>query len=214
MCQFISWKEDKKGNVFFLQNEDLKPKKLKEYQEYNPRWKEDLHGHGAIEWFYPELKGKCENKECTDFSTPNNFPKQIVKAIKDGELSKIGYNTSLLNAKGMAEYNKIEQSAWKEYNKIQQPALEEYYKIKRSEWAEYNKIEQPELEEYNKIKKLAWAKYKKIKQQAWVEYKKIEQSALEEYYKIQQSALEEYKKIQQSALWKIFNQKKYRAKGW
>ena len=73
MCQFASWKEEK-GNVFFLEDKDLKGKKFKEYKEYNPQWAVDIKGHGAIEYFYPELKS-LRDSECTDFSTPNNFPK-------------------------------------------------------------------------------------------------------------------------------------------
>ena len=186
MCQFISWKCFG-GKNYFLTNEDLDTKEGKKLLK--PDVVDDLCGHGAIEHYYPELKGKGENKECTDFSTPDKFPKDIVKAIKQGKLSRIGICLDVLNALGKTEYNKIKQPAWAEYNKIEQLA-----------WAEYNKIEQPALAEYNKIEQSAWAEYNKINQPAWAEYNKIQQSALAEYNKIEQLALAEYNKIEQPAL--------------
>jgi hypothetical protein len=189
MCQFNSWKEYN-GKVYFLTNEDLDTKEGKKL--LNPDVVADLCGHGAVESYYPELKGKGLNRECSDFSSPGNFPKEIVKAIKQGKLSRIGICLDVLNKEGRAEYKKIKQPAWAEYNKIEQPA-----------WAEYNKIEQS-----------AWAEYKKIKQSAWAEYEKIEQPAWAEYNKIEQSALAEYNKIIQPAFSRIIRQKRYRMLKW
>jgi hypothetical protein len=200
MCEFISWKEHK-GRVYFLTNSDLDTKEGKKLLK--PEVKADLCGHGAIESFYPELKGKGINKECTYFSSPKKFPKEIVTAIKKGNLSKIGICLDVLNNKGKAEYEKIEQPAWAEYEKIEQSA-----------WAEYKKIEQPAWAEYEKIKQSARAEYEKIEQSAWTEYKKIKQSARAEYDKIKQSAWAEYEKIEQPAFSEIVQQKKYRKEEW
>ena len=156
MCEFISWKCFK-GENYFLTNADLDTKEGKKLLK--PDVIADLCGHGAIEAYYPELKGKGENKECTDFSTPDNFPADIVKAIKQGKLSRIGICLSVLNNLGIAEYNKIKQSALAEYNKIQQSALAEYKKIQQSAWAEYKKIEQ---NTFNKI-----VKQKKYRNNNW-----------------------------------------------
>ena len=128
MCEFASWKVYK-GKVYFLTDADLNTKEGKKLLK--PEVIDDLSGHGAIENYYPELSGKGENKECTDFSTPDNFPEKIVRAIKSGKMTKFGMNLDLLNDKGKAEYEKIKQSALAEYEKIEQPA-----------WAEYKKIEQ------------------------------------------------------------------------
>jgi hypothetical protein len=155
MCEFVSWKEYK-GKNYFLTNTDLDTKEGKKL--LNPEVRDDICGHGAIENFYPELKGKGTNKECTDFSTPNNFPKEIVEAIKQGKMSRIGICLDVLNEEGRAEYLKIEQSAKAEYEKIKQPA-----------WAEYEKIEQPAKAEYEKIQQSAWAEYEKIKQETFSE---------------------------------------------
>jgi len=171
MCDFISWKEYK-GNVYFLQNSDLTSKIFNAYKKYNKKWRDDIYGHGAIEYFYPELKGKGINKECTDFSRLSNFPEEIVDAVKQYKLTRIGYSIELLNNNGKNEYNKIRESAWAEYDKIQESAWAEYEKIRESAWAEYDKIRQP-----------AWEEYMKIKQPAWEEYNKITQTAMWKLFK-------------------------------
>src|SRR4030042_6604130 len=122
MCEFVSWKETREG-VIFLTNKDLTPKKFGEYKKYNKGWRRDLPGHGAITYFTGI--GEGIQRECTDFSSPDNFPPEIVKAIKEGRLSQIGYNIELLNDEGKAEYQKIDQSALAEYEKIRQSALAE-----------------------------------------------------------------------------------------
>ena len=140
--------------MYFLKDSDLDIKEGRKLLKLDVIV--DISGHGAIENYYPELAGKGENKECVDFSTPNNFPKEIVRAIKSGRMTKFGINLTLLNAKGQAEYQKIKQ-----------PALAEYRKIKQQAWAEYQKIKQPALAEYEKIEQQAWAEYQKIKQPAF-----------------------------------------------
>ena len=120
MCEFVSWKKYKE-EVYFLTDADLATKAGKRLLA--PEVKADITGHGAIEAYYPELKGKGQNLECTDFSTPANFPPQIVDAIKKGKLSQIGICLDILNAAGIAKYEKIQQSASAEYLKIQQSAF-------------------------------------------------------------------------------------------
>jgi len=211
MCEFISWIEKDKKAVF-LTNEDLRSKKFEEYKRYNSNWKEDIKGHGAIEYFYNNVEGIL--KECTNFSTPKNFPKEIVKTIKAGELSLLGICVDVLNDKGKKLYEKIEQSALAEYKKIEQSALAEYEKIQLPAYAEYKKIEQPAWAEYKKIQQPVYAEYKKIQLPAYAEYEKIEQSAWAEYEKIEQPAWAEYEKIRSNAFHKIVIQKKYRNKEW
>jgi len=158
MCEFISAIKDKE-DYFYLTKQDLKGKKFNEYKKFNVNWKEDIKGHGAIEYIYPELKGRGEHWECTNFSSPKNFPECIVDDIKKGNFEGIGICFDILNEKGRAEYNKIVQPAWAEYDKIVQPAL-----------AEYNKIVQPALAEYNKIVQHAFwkiAKQKKYRTKEW-----------------------------------------------
>ena len=211
MCEFVSWiKND--GNIFFLTNDDLKPRKLKKYKEYNKNWREDLCGHGAIRWFYPDIIGGSD-QECVS-SEITYYPKEIVQAIKDYKLTKIGYNLKLLNTTGLCEYLKIQQSAYDEYMVIEQLALAKYLNIEKSALAEYEKIRQPALAEYEKIKESALAKYLNIEKSALAEYEKIRQPALDEYLKIKQPALDEYKNIKQSAFWDTFKIKNNRDEGW
>ena len=213
MCQFVSWIEFE-GKNYFIKDEDLKTKEGIDLRKYlGPQFKNDIKGHGACDKYF-DLKGKGEHKECTDFSTPKNFPKEIVNAIKQGKLIKIGYNLSLLNDKGKAKYKEIQQSAWAKYKEIQQSAWAKYEEIEQSAWAKYKEIQQPAWAKYKEIQQPAWAKYEEIQQPAWAKYKEIQQSAWAKYKEIQQSAWAKYKEIQQPAFWKLFAQKKYRNKNW
>ena len=156
MCEFVSWIEED-NKVYYLDSKALKTKEGKSLLKYLKDTYSlcDLQGHGALRKYYPELKGK--NCECTDFSTPKNFPKEIVKSIKNMEMTSILFDNTpplgLLNKKGQAEYEKIRHSAWAEYETI-----------RHSAWAEYKKIEQPARAEYEKIWHSAWAEYEKIEQ--------------------------------------------------
>ena len=98
MCVFISWKEYN-GKNYFITSADLETKAGKELLK--PEVIDALCGHGAIDHYYPELKNKGENKECSDFSSPDNFPEDIAKAIKQGEFNGIGICLDILNADGM-----------------------------------------------------------------------------------------------------------------
>ena len=112
MCEFVSWIE-KDGEVLFLTGEDVfHTKRGRELQKYC-KSKDDLTGHGAIRWYFgkddvPLAGGK--ERECINFSTPNNFPKAIVKAIKCGEMA--GFDGGmpifwLLTVSAQAEYERV-----------------------------------------------------------------------------------------------------------
>ena len=159
MCEFIS--AIKSGeDYFYLTKDDLKGKKFNEYKKYNSLWKDDIYGHGAIEFFYPDIKG--EHWECEDFSSPDNFPECIVKDIKEGMFEGLGICLDVLNKEGKEEFEKIKDSAYAKYEKItnsvyakylkiRKPACAKYWKIKDSAWDEYKKIERPALAEFEKI---------------------------------------------------------------
>ena len=208
MCDFVSWIE-KDDQILFLTDDDLDTKKGKELIKYC-MCLEDTRGHGAIRHYY-NFEGGID-KECTDLSNPDNFPKQIQEALKQGKMCSFdpGSLATILTPKARKEYDiikqsawnkylKIQQSAWKEYDIIQQSARKEYRKIRQSAWNKYLKIQQSARKEYDIIQQSAWNKYLKIQQSAWKEYDIIQQSAWKEYDIIQQSARKEYRKIQQSA---------------
>jgi len=168
MCEFISWYESN-GEVLFLTGNDVfNTKRGRELQKYSkPSSIEDLCGHGAIVFYYDiRDTGKLIPKECTDFSSPKNFPDEIVAAIKAGKMRGLDISFSLLSDAALEEYKKMEQAAWAECKKIQQAAWKKYEKTKHPDWAEYKKME-----------KVAWKKYTKMEQAAWVEYFKTRQAA-------------------------------------
>ena len=131
MCEFVSWIEiGVEGNkkAYFLTAEQIfntpQGKKLREHC----RAEEDYKGHGAIRHYYKLGEREGINKECTDFSTPDNFPEEIVTALKAGEFRGMARPQRLLTKKAMAEYDKVAEQAWAEYDKMGEQA-----------WAEYNK---------------------------------------------------------------------------
>ena len=130
MCNFISTIKSNNEH-FYLTKNDLKGKKFKEFKEYNKDfWQEEICGHGAINFFYPDVTG--EHWECEDFSSQKNFPSCVVKDIKNGSFRGIGICIDILNNKGKKKCNKVTQSARAEYEKIRQSALAEYDKVEQS----------------------------------------------------------------------------------
>ena len=83
MCQYVSWIEAK-GKVLFLTDKMLKIRHKKMKVKF-PDLSEQ-QGHGAIRWFYELRDSIGLDKECRNFSNPSNFPKEIVKAIKKGQM--------------------------------------------------------------------------------------------------------------------------------
>ena len=153
MCEFISWKEMEDGSIRFLTYDQIyHTEQGKELQEFNPT-ESDWVGHGAIDFYYMLNRSEGIQRECTNFSTPDNFPWEIVEAIKTGEFRGLGIGKGLLNEEALAEYEKIKRSALAEYEKIEQSA-----------WDEYKKIEQPAWDEHEKIRRSAPAEYEKIRQ--------------------------------------------------
>ena len=148
MCEFISWIEKEDKN-YFLTSADLVSKRGVALRKHCGN-DEDLVGHGAIRWFYGEFVGGTQ-KERTNFSTPNNFPADIVEAIKAGKFRGMGTPTELLN-----------ESARAEYDKIIKPARAEFDKIVNAAWVERDKIVDTARAEYDKIVNAARAEYDKI----------------------------------------------------
>ena len=143
MCEFLSWIE-KGDKVYFLTGKQVyDTPKGKALKEWSQNIEDDKTGHGAIRFYYNIVGG--EDKECSDFSTPDNFPPVIAKAIKVEKMRRMGISKQLLT-----------QQAWAEYKKIEQPAGAEYDKIRQQAWAEYDKIRQQALAEYNKIRQQAF----------------------------------------------------------
>ena len=120
MCEFISWIEYK-DEILYLTSKDLETRKGREMLKSVGR--EDIAGHGAIRYYFNIPDGKGTPKECTDFSTPNNFPEDIVRDIKEGLFIGFGIGKQLLTKPAWAEYKEIRQSEWAKYEKIRQSAF-------------------------------------------------------------------------------------------
>lgn len=126
MCDFISW-INYEGKVYCLTNDDLETKDGKKL--LLPAVIADLCGHGGIRSYYPELAGKGTDCECTDFSTPKNFPQEIAFAIKKGKLSRFGFDLELFNQQGRDKYEAIDKPARDKYEAIEKLARDKYEAI-------------------------------------------------------------------------------------
>jgi len=116
MCNFVSWiKYD--GVPYFLENNDFLNGPGKEL--LTDGYFEDIAGHGAILKVYPELMNKKSaiHDECESFSSPSNFPKEIVQAIKSGKLSLTGKPVEDNLPVARKEYAKLERQIEVEFRK-------------------------------------------------------------------------------------------------
>ena len=159
MCDVMSWIEHR-GTIKFLTGETITSDKFLKWAEEHKISRGDFYGHGTTRAWYRIDADDGGNEECTDFSTPSNFPGKIVEAIKSGLMRGVPFNIKgvrqLLSQPALADYEKIEQAALADYEKIRQAALADYEKIEQAAWADYGKIRQP-----------AWADYEKIRQAAF-----------------------------------------------
>ena len=101
MSEFVSY--IKVNDVlFYLTKKEFNSKRGLELKAHlGSQYYQDGMGHGAVNWFF-DLKGKGEHKECTDFSSPSNFPTEIAEAIKAGAFA-VGYGKGLLTAAAWAD---------------------------------------------------------------------------------------------------------------
>jgi hypothetical protein len=169
MCNLVSWVElkiNEKTKEYFLTTKDLKTKEGVEFKKYlGKKCADDIVGHGAIEHYFFEVKGKGVHKECEDFTSPKNFPKSVSQAIKKG-LFNYAYTDNLLTMltpKARADYDKIYNSARAEFNRIVDPARAEFNRIVDPALADYDKIYNSALADYDKIVNSALADYNVIK---------------------------------------------------
>jgi len=163
MCEFISWIEYRGRNYFLTKRELATRDGQKLLREIG---QDEITGHGAIREYYGLEPSWGVNRECTNFKTPNNFPLEIVSAIKEGMFEGLGIALDIFNDSAWAEYEEKRQPAWAKYEEKRQPA-----------WAEYQRVKQRALDEYEKVEQLARAKYDKVEQLAWAEYQRAKQTA-------------------------------------
>lgn len=162
MCEQFSWIE-KDDNVIFLTSEDVfMTERGRDLQAYS-LCPEDWHGHGAIRFFF-NLKGGVE-RECTDFSTPANFPPELAEAIKAGRMWRFGITEAMLRM--------LRPVARAEYAKVRSTARAKYDKVRSTAWAECDKVSSAAWAEDDKVRSAAWAKCDKVYSAAWAEYNEV-----------------------------------------
>jgi hypothetical protein len=94
MCERYSWIE-KDGEAIFLTAYDVfDTKRGRELQKYTT-CPSDWYGHGAIREYYGLVGGS--ERECEDFTTPTNFPPELVAAIKAGRMWGFGITEPMLS---------------------------------------------------------------------------------------------------------------------
>jgi len=112
MCEFMSWVE-KGDKVYFLTYDLIHNTPRGEIiQKRFPGYGEPL-GHSPIRAYFGIRGG--EDKECTDFSTPDNFPEPIAEAIKNGEMRGFGCPEGLLLPKIYDDYEAKRKASIDDY---------------------------------------------------------------------------------------------------
>ena len=95
--EFVSWLEMKDKSVRFLTKkmiyETREGKNLQRYcnalNQMIPSFGQ-MYDHEAIRFYYEMGHNDGIRKECTDFSSPENFPKPIADAIRNNEMETRG----------------------------------------------------------------------------------------------------------------------------
>jgi hypothetical protein len=159
MCEFVSWVE-KGEKVLFLTDALLDTPKgqltLKEQSDG-----EDIRGHSAIRFYFGFERDEGKNMECTDFSSPDNFPTAVAKAIKNCEFTKIGTLPDFMfTTNGLT---KVESNlAWREADKV----WTEAYKVWEEAYKARDKAYKARDEAYEEAYKV-WTEADKARDKAY-----------------------------------------------
>ena len=198
MCEFVSWVEHE-DKLYYLTANLLNTKEgraLKKFLAALPcvhgtQYYEDIKGHGAIERYFG-ISGK--HYECTDFSSPKNFPAEIVKALKAGAFRGIGIPSAsqVLTKKACADYES------------KRDALDADYRFKRA----------PLDADYRSKRDALYADYRS-KRDALDADSRFKRDALDADYRSKRAPLDaDYRSKRDDLFWDIFMDKKNRVKAW
>lgn len=140
MCEFVSWIEYK-DTLYFLTARELATQEGRALRKYlGTAFLNDVCGHGAIRHYYQIPQNKGRNHECTDFSSPDNFPAEIAAVIKAGDFIGVGFSEYLLTKKALAEYERVRAPARAEYERVRDRALDECERVRAPALAEYERV--------------------------------------------------------------------------
>ena len=165
MCEFISWIE-RRDRIYFLTGDQLfRSKKGDEFRRtISP---DDYCGHGTIRDWYGIDSGDGIDKECSDFSSPANFPHQIVEAIKSNKLRGFPMPQGLLRKPLDYDY----KAKWKllddDYWAKLKPIDDDY-------WAKRKPIDDDYKAKLKLLDDDYWAKRKPLDDDYWAKRKPID----------------------------------------
>jgi len=141
MSEFGSWVK-RRGKVYFVTGEQIASEKGQELIKLHDISPDDYCGHGTIRKWYGIDEGDGIDKECTDFSTPGNFPPEIVVAIKAGKMRGVGIGGELLTLVAWADFINTLRPVFYEYEKVRQIASDECNKVTQAAFDKYKKVSQ------------------------------------------------------------------------
>jgi hypothetical protein len=191
MCEFVSWVEHE-DKLYYLTANLLNTKEGRDLKKFlGTAYAEDIKGYGAIEHYFG-IKGK--HCECTDFSSPNNFPAEIVKAMKSGAFRGIGIpdESQVLTKKAYADYESKLDSLYADYPSKLAPLYADYQSKRDSLYADYESKRDSIYADYLSKRDALYADYKSKRAPIYADY----QSKRDDLF------------------WDIFMDKKNRARAW
>ena len=109
MCEFISWiekpgKDPTQPVILFLTGDDVFRSEKGAALRKNTGG-DDYMGHGFIRLWLGIEQWEGVDKECADFSTPDNFPAAIVQSLLRGEMRGMPTVRALLTDAAYAEWD-------------------------------------------------------------------------------------------------------------
>jgi hypothetical protein len=164
MSQHYSWIEKDDKTIFLTADDVFKSRRGKQLRQHTCRW--DWHGHGAIRWFYGFTGGR--DRECTEFSTPKNFPPELVTAIVAGRMWGLGITDNMramLLAPAWKQYDAVRAEAWKKYHA-------KYDAVVIPAWKKYRSVPLAS-KNYDAVEAEAFAKFRTVGAEARNKYEAV-----------------------------------------
>ena len=169
MCEFVSWVEHE-DKLYYLTANLLNTKEGRDLKKFlGTAYAEDIKGHGAIEHYFG-IKGK--HCECTDFSSPNNFPAEIVKAMKSGAFRGIGIpdESQVLTKKAYADYESKRDSIYADYESKRDSLYADYQSKRDSLYADYESKRDSIYADYESKRAPLYADYESKRDSLYADY--------------------------------------------
>jgi len=238
-CEFVGWYKDMTGKVHFATDADLpRLAKLKIKDE-------DIWGRGVIYalhgWAKDNAPARLQGHECTNFSSPSNFPPEIAEAIKAGHMTYGAAQPAMLSAAGSALYVKRQQAydewqqiydkrqqvddEWQQANDRRQQA-DDKWRQANAEWRqennEWRQADDRRQQSYDKWQQ-AYDKRRQADnkwQQAYDKWRQIDaewQQAYDKWQQVDAKRRQAYAKQQQAyakIFWAVFKDPQNRIEAW